>query len=678
MINKIKLSFLFIFIFSVAIIAQQKVLNEYNIFDLKNVSESTISSDGKFVAYTVSVNRSFTDDKFGNNYSELHVYDIAKKESKGIATGKINISQIQWHPKENKIFFRATLDENKIPQVYQTGIEKFEPTVLTTAPRGINNYQICPTGTKIFFVSNETKDERKNELKKKGFDAEIYEEDFDHLTLYYQDLNSKEIKKITDDVTVFEFRVSPDGKKILAQIADKNLVDYSMMFKELYVIDVATAKSQMILDVAGKISDMAWSPDAKNITFVAAADTFDSVSGSLFIISSDNKKTWREIRNYTKGFIGSVKDVDWLASDVVLFYSEEGVYHTIRTQKINGDKSEILLQPGKVIITSMDFLGDNIILSANTKAHPNEIYHFQITNKKLDRLTNVNPWLSEVRLAKQEKIVYKARDGLEIEAVLFYPLDFVEGKRYPMIASIHGGPEACFSDGWNTNYGNWGQIAAAQGYFVFLPNYRASSGRGVEFSMMGREDLVGGEFEDVLDGIDYLVNKGWVDKNRVGIGGGSYGGYFSAWGATRHTERFAAAVTFVGVSNQISKANTTDIPWEDYFVHWGKWPHEDFMDYLNRSPIAFSHQSKTPTLILHGKEDPRVHPAQSLELYRTLKLHSEAPVRLVLYPGEGHGNRKNTSRLDYVVRTMEWFNFYLKGNNDRNTMPDKYLNFEFN
>jgi dipeptidyl aminopeptidase/acylaminoacyl peptidase len=193
----------------------------------------------------------------------------------------------------------------------------------------------------------------------------------------------------------------------------------------------------------------------------------------------------------------------------------------------------------------------------------------------------------------------------------------------------------------------------------------------MDFGNLGAE-----EFDDVIDGIQHLADKGMVDKNRVGIGGGSYGGYFAAWGATRHTEHFAASVMFVGISNQISKRFTTDIPYEMYHVHWGVWPHEDWELHLDRSPIKYAHESKTPTLILHGKQDPRVHPSQSLELYRAMKTHGQAPVRLIWYPGQGHGNQKNTSKHDYAVRTMEWFEYYLKGDNPRDQMPDKYINLE--
>ncbi len=278
-----------------------------------------------------------------------------------------------------------------------------------------------------------------------------------------------------------------------------------------------------------------------------------------------------------------------------------------------------------------------------------------------------------MRLAKQERFTYRASDGLEITSVLVYPLDYQPGKKYPLIVDIHGGPESAYHNAWVTRYGNWGQVAAARGYFVFMPNHRASTGRGVEFAKMGLGDLAGKEFEDVLDGIDALVEKGLVDSKRVGIGGGSYGGYFSAWAATRHSKRFAASVVFVGVSNQVSKRNTTDIPWEDYLVHWGIWTHEDFEKIYDRSPVKWANGSTTPTLILHGTEDPRVHPSQSLELYRSLKTHGKAPVRLIWYPGEGHGNRRNPARLDFIMRTMDWFDFYLKG--DAEGMPPADLEY---
>jgi dipeptidyl aminopeptidase/acylaminoacyl peptidase len=195
-----------------------------------------------------------------------------------------------------------------------------------------------------------------------------------------------------------------------------------------------------------------------------------------------------------------------------------------------------------------------------------------------------------------------------------------------------------------------------------MPNYLGSTGRGIEWTMAHQGDYAGREFDDLVDAKQALVQDGLVDPARVGITGGSYGGYASAWGATAQSEHFAAAVAFVAVTNQLSQSGTTDIPDEKYLVHARKRPWEDdWMNLLERSPVFHAGNSRTPTLILHGDADPRVHPSQSLELYRHLKLRSHAPVRLVLYPGEGHGNSRAAARHDYILRLMRWMEHYLTG-----------------
>jgi dipeptidyl aminopeptidase/acylaminoacyl peptidase len=216
--------------------------------------------------------------------------------------------------------------------------------------------------------------------------------------------------------------------------------------------------------------------------------------------------------------------------------------------------------------------------------------------------------------------------------------------------------------GWVTSYANPGQVAAARGLGVFYPNYRGSTGRGVAFAKAHQSDYGGKEFDDVIDGIDYLVEKlGLVRKDRVGVTGGSYGGFATAWCSTRHSERFAAGVMFVGISDHVSKSGTTDIPEEMYLVHARKRLWEDWQFFLERSPIYYVQKARTPLLILHGRDDTRVPTSQSMELFRHLKTLGNVPVRLVLYPGEGHGNRKAAARLDYNLRMLQWFEHYLSG-----------------
>ncbi|MFL0672063.1 MAG: alpha/beta hydrolase family protein [Erythrobacter sp.] len=236
--------------------------------------------------------------------------------------------------------------------------------------------------------------------------------------------------------------------------------------------------------------------------------------------------------------------------------------------------------------------------------------------------------------------------------------------------NVHGGPEAHDSNGWQTGYSKPGQVAAGKGYAVFLPNYRGSTGYGVAFAKQHQGDYGGKEFDDIVDAKRALVKDGITDAARTGITGGSYGGYASAWGATYYSAEYAASVMFVGISNNLSKFGTTDIPNEMYLVHERKWPWEEWEHLLDRSPIFHVDKAATPILIMHGDSDPRVHPSQSLELYRNIKTRKPAvPLRLVFYPGEGHGNNRAASRYDYNLRMMDWFDTYLKTGNRSAALP---------
>jgi dipeptidyl aminopeptidase/acylaminoacyl peptidase len=294
-------------------------------------------------------------------------------------------------------------------------------------------------------------------------------------------------------------------------------------------------------------------------------------------------------------------------------------------------------------------------------AHPSEVSVLSPGNEIPVRMTDSNPWLEGMRRAPQEVVSFAARDGLRLEGMLVRPLDEEKGKRYPFILCVHGGPESHDRNGWLTGYSRPGQVAAARGFAVFHPNYRGSTGRGVAFSKLGQGDPAGKEFDDLVDAVDHFVAAGLADPQKVGITGGSYGGYASAWAATRFSEKFAASVMFVGISDLISKSGTTDIPDEDFLVHLRRSPRDDWAWLLERSPIFHVKKARTPILILHGKDDPRVHPSQSMELYRHLKELGQTPVRLVWYPGEGHGNRASAARLDFSLRMLEWFEHYLKG-----------------
>jgi dipeptidyl aminopeptidase/acylaminoacyl peptidase len=305
--------------------------------------------------------------------------------------------------------------------------------------------------------------------------------------------------------------------------------------------------------------------------------------------------------------------------------------------------------------------GRTIALAGGSPGHASEVFLQGGSDAEPVRLTDSNPWLADRALGSQEVVSFKARDGLELEGILIRPVVTPAGGRAPLIVVVHGGPESHFSNGWLTGYADLGQVTSGAGYAVFYPNYRGSTGRGAAFAKLGQGDPAGKEFDDLIDGVDHLVAIGVADKAKVGITGGSYGGYATAWGATYYSDRFAAAVMMVGISDLVSKLGTTDIANEEFLVHARKHPWDDWKFFLERSPIYHADRGRTPILILHGKDDPRVFPGQSLELYRYLKLRGSAPARLVFYPGEKHGNRRAAARYDVSVRLLQWMDHYLKG-----------------
>lgn len=652
------------------------IITPYNVVKIKTIGEVTLSPDGKLIAYTVIVPRDVNDEP-GFAYRELYLMNSNGSNQRAYVKGKVSVGNISFSPDGKLLAFTGRFENDKATQVYAIPVDGGEKFKLFESTENIIQFKFHPDGKRIFYTAQNPVPEKLKNLIRKGFNQIIYEEDWQHINLYSYNLETKKTEQVTSDCTVFDFVVSNTGKYIAAAIAPRNLVDDSYMFKRIHLIDLIDYRKELLIDNPGKLGNFEFSPDDRNLVFNSAVDIYDPASSSMYVIEIPNKgKKFSDLRNYSDKFEGTVTWVGWKGNQTLLFTAEEGVDLPLSEQGLNAPKRKLITPKNTVVRRVIyDKNSQNYYLVISRYNHPNEIYSFN-EKKGFKRLTNVNPWLDNVKFAKQEEIRYSARDGLEITGVLIYPLNYEEGKRYPLIVNVHGGPESSDQNAWVTSYGSWGQMAAARGYFVFMPNYRASTGRGVEFSKMGQKDLGGKEFDDVIDGIDFLIAKGFVDKDRVGIGGGSYGGYFSAWAATKYSDRFAASVMFVGISNQISKRGTTDIPFEDYYVHWRIWSWEDFDLVWDRSPLKYATNCNTPILILHGKDDPRVSVTQSMELYRALKTLNKVPVRLILYPGEGHGNARTQSRLDYAIRTMEWFDFYVKDKNSFDKIPDKYIDYK--
>lgn len=647
-------------------------LQPWQVVTLESVSSSHLSPDGKMVAYRVSVPRKPMKDDSGPSWSELHVLDLETEGAEAVPfiTGEVSISGVDWTP-DGEISFLDKREGDEHRSLYVISTRGGEARKVVEHDTNIGSYSWAPDGKSLAFTATEKKSDEAEKASKKGFNQIIYEEDRPYTRLYLATLKDDEEAEVEEieiegagtSASVRSVRFLPTGDGILTTVTPTPLIDDSYTRIKIRIVDL-DGSTRKVFNNPGKLGKVLPSPDATHLAMISAADLNDPAAGRLMATGMEGL-----LRDLLPDFQGHVADFAWKDADTLVLIGDQGAETGIWEVDLDGSTREVIA-PTTAIFTGVQTAADKLTLLGQSPQHPTELHLYE--DGRLLRLTDSNPWLDNVRLARQEVVSYEARDGLEIEGVLIYPLDYRQGTRYPLIMVVHGGPESHYRNGWLTGYSQLGQYAASKGYAVFYPNYRGSTGRGVEFSKISQADAAGPEFDDYVDGVDHLIEIGLVDEDRVGITGGSYGGYASAWATTYYSDRFAAAIPFVGISNNISKVGTTDIPQEMYDVHHLKWLWDDWDYFAERSPIFYVKRNRTPTLILHGEDDPRVHPSQSLELHRHLKVLDQAPVRLVLYPGEGHGNRKSAARFDYLLRTMRWFDHYLADGNSRTKEPPPY------
>lgn len=632
------------------------VLTAEMVVDLKLVREVQISPDGERVAFVLEVPRGRGEGP-GPNHRELWTVDADGGPLARYVAAPASVSSPVWSPDGGSIAFVSSRgDENDVGQLWVTPMDVGEAERITELESSAIKPRWSPDGRSIAFISVDPKTDEEKERAKAGEDWTLVDQDYKHRRLWVVDLGTREMRKVTrSDQSLWSFSWSPDGNVFAVTASPTPRTDDSYMFQRLYTVPSTGGELTPLGESEGKIGTPRWSPNGQWIAVLGAVDVSDPRAGSVFLVTVASG----DRANVTPDYPGTIEWVDWLDNKHLVFVATEDTRSTLKRLRIRGERiSE--LETSWVVFSraSVSRDGKTYALAGSAPYHPPEVFVGKIRGE-IKRLTHHNPELNEVELGEQTAVHWTASDDWEMGGILLKPVAYEAGKRYPLLVQIHGGPEHAYLDGWNTYYSRWTQLLAARGYLVFMPNYRGSTGRGVPFLKGDQGDLAGQEFQDVLDGIDFLIEEGLADPNRVGIGGGSYGGYFSAWAATRHSDRFGAAVVFAGITNWLSFMGTTDIPAENALVHWDLWCYDTPEICWERSPLAHVNRAHTPTLIAHGQRDLRVPLSQGWELYQAFRVRG-VPTEFVIYPREPHGLRERAHKIDFIQRVLEWYDTYLK------------------
>jgi dipeptidyl aminopeptidase/acylaminoacyl peptidase len=274
------------------------------------------------------------------------------------------------------------------------------------------------------------------------------------------------------------------------------------------------------------------------------------------------------------------------------------------------------------------------------------------------KISTVNPQAATFTLGETEVVTWRS-DGHEIEGLLLKPVGYQQGRKYPLLVVAHGGPTGAYMNNFRVGYGDGGQHWAGQGWAVLYPNPRGSTNYGEKFMRANLGDWGGGDYRDIMSGVDDVIRRGIADPEKLAFQGWSYGGYLTCW-VVSQTTRFKAAMMGAGLSNLYSMYGTNDI--SNYLgTFFNGMPSAETLPlYTARSGLTFADRVTTPLLILHGGSDERVPVGQSYEFYRALKDRGKT-VELVTYPREGHGISEYYHQLDRLRRQYDWISKYTLG-----------------
>jgi len=625
---------------------------------LKAVGMARVSPDGKRVLYTVS--EAVTTADKSEFVTQIWMATVDTKKSSQLTFGEKSSTNPKWSPDGNWIAFTSNRKDSK-NNLYLLSLSGGEAEPLTDVKTGVGNFDWSPDGRSIAFTMTDPKTEEEEKNDKAKNDSRWVDENFKMSRLYVlaiqKDANGKrEPRKLTtENYHVGEFDWSSDGSRI-AFSHSKSPIANDWTTSDISVIEVANAKVTPLANTPAAENSPVYSPDGNSIA----------------ILVSDNPPRWAQavsiqilpaaggqVKNLVASYDATPSVGGWSADGKRIYFSEvKGTEIKLYALDVAANRiEEVKTTPAVYSGINLNRTGTMFGFVRQTSDTPGDAYVASVSSFAPIQVSTVNAGVKLPPLGRTEVIRWKSKDGKEIEGLLTYPVGYQSGQRVPLILNIHGGPAGVFVQSFLGGRGVYPLATfASRGYAILRPNPRGSSGYGTEFRRANIQDWGFGDYQDLMTGVDRVIEMGVADPERLGVMGWSYGGFMTSWIVTQ-TQRFKAASAGAPVTNLMSFNGTADIPAfiPDYFggQFW------EIMDrYQKHSPMFNVKGVTTATMIQHGEADIRVPIAQGYEFYNALKVKG-VPVRMLVLPRQPHGPTEPKMQLAAMKANLEWFEKYI-------------------